>query len=244
MSDVAYRLEDLGDHRVLTVDGRRYETRYSARVVQMLVERKGARRAPPYFAFKRMRGDHFLGPLFRWLRPARRERLSVLEVGCSFGHITEYLDEQPQVDTIHAFDTDPAFVAIVRAKVEELPLRRVREVVHLPGDATRRLPWGDEAFDLVLALGVVEHLPARHRRAQVDEYYRVLAPGGHLAILDTPNRSCSGCRLVGRGTTLGSDSRASSVRPRTRISSRTAPAGVTRPIASACRRRAGPPSRM
>jgi hypothetical protein len=35
---------------------------------------------------------------------------------------------------------------------------------------------------------VVEHLPARYRRAQVDEYYRVLAPGGHIAILDTPNR--------------------------------------------------------
>jgi len=188
MSDVAYRLEDLGDHRVLTVDGRRYETRYSARVVQMLVERKGARRAPPYFAYKRTRGDHFLGPLFRWLGTERRERLRVLEVGCSFGHITEYLDEQSRVGAIHAFDTDPAFVAIVRAKVEELPLRRVREVAHLPGDATRRLPWDDGAFDLVLALGVVEHLPARHRRAQVDEYYRVLAPGAHLAILDTPNR--------------------------------------------------------
>ena len=35
---------------------------------------------------------------------------------------------------------------------------------------------------------MVEHLPARNRRAQVDEYYRVLAPGGHIAILDTPNR--------------------------------------------------------
>jgi hypothetical protein len=34
----------------------------------------------------------------------------------------------------------------------------------------------------------VEHLPARNRRAQVDEYYRVLGPGGHIAILDTPNR--------------------------------------------------------
>jgi hypothetical protein len=34
----------------------------------------------------------------------------------------------------------------------------------------------------------VEHLPARNRRAQVDEYYRLLAPGGHIAILDTPNR--------------------------------------------------------
>src|SRR5206468_3205001 len=35
---------------------------------------------------------------------------------------------------------------------------------------------------------VGEHLPARTRRAQVDEYYRVLAPGGHVAVLDTPNR--------------------------------------------------------
>jgi hypothetical protein len=40
----------------------------------------------------------------------------------------------------------------------------------------------------VLAVGVVEHLSATHRRAQVDEYWRVLAPGGHIAILDTPNR--------------------------------------------------------
>src|SRR5439155_898083 len=46
----------------------------------------------------------------------------------------------------------------------------------------------DGAFDLVLAVGVVEHLPVRNRRAQVDEYYRVLAPGGHIAVLDTPNR--------------------------------------------------------
>jgi len=184
----SYRLEDLGDRRVLTVAGRDYPTAYSARVVRMLVERKGALRAPQYFSFKETRGRHFLARLFAYLRARGGDGLSVLEVGCSFGHITEYLDEQSQVAAIHAFDTDPTFVAIVRAKVEELPLRRVREVAHLPGDATRRLPWDDGAFDLVLALGVVEHLPARHRRAQVDEYYRVLAPGGHLAILDTPNR--------------------------------------------------------
>ena len=35
----------------------------------------------------------------------------------------------------------------------------------------------------------MEHLPRRNRRAQVDEYYRVLAAGGHIAILDTPNRA-------------------------------------------------------
>jgi SAM-dependent methyltransferase len=183
-----YRIVDLGKRRVLVVDGRQYETHYSERVVRMLIERKGVHRAPLYFPFKETRGEHFLGPLFRYLDARALGGLSVLEVGCSFGHITEYLAERPAVTRIHSFDTDSAFVAILRTKVEEMQLAKVREVAHLSTDATLRLPWADGAFDLVLAVGVVEHLPARHRRAQVDEYYRVLSRGGHIAILDTPNR--------------------------------------------------------
>ncbi|HEV8584472.1 MAG TPA: class I SAM-dependent methyltransferase [Methylomirabilota bacterium] len=183
-----FELLDLGDRRVLRVDGREFATGYSARVVRMLIERKGARRAPPYFAYKRTRGDHFLGPLFRWLRAHGRDRLRVLEVGCSFGHITEWLAEQPEVAELRTFDTDAQFVEIVRAKREELGLKSLVDVRRLSNDETRALPWADGAFDLVLALGVVEHLPERDRRAQVDEYWRVLAPGGHLAVLDTPNR--------------------------------------------------------
>jgi SAM-dependent methyltransferase len=188
VSDPAYRLEDRGDHRVLTVDGRPYRTHYSARVVDMLIARKGPRRAVLYFPFKNERAPTFLDPLFAYLASRSLSRLRVLEVGCSFGHITEYLAERPELDAIHAFDTDPDFVAIVRAKVEELGLRRVVEVLHLTGEATCHLPWRDGLFDLVIALGVVEHLPERLRRRQVDEYYRVLAPGGLIAILDTPNR--------------------------------------------------------
>ena len=194
--DADYRLADRGDVRVLTVGGRDYTTRYSERVVRMLIERKGARRTPPYLSYKDTRGEHFLGPLFRYLGargtrdPSRGTRdLSVLEVGCSFGHMTEYVAEQPAVKSIVTFDTDPAFVAMTRAKVEELGLKTVRDVSCFGNDDTRRLPYGDGSFDLVLAVGVVEHLPARNRRAQVDEYYRVLAPGGHIAILDTPNRA-------------------------------------------------------
>jgi len=188
MTDPTYRVSDLGDRRVLTVDGREYVTRYSERVLRLLIERKGPARTPPYLTYKETRGPHFLGPLFRYLRARGARDLAVLEVGCSFGHMTEYLAEQPDVATIVTFDTDPAFVAIVRAKVAELGLTKVREVARFGNDETRRLPWPDGAFDVVLAVGVVEHLPARNRRAQVDEYYRVLAPGGHLAILDTPNR--------------------------------------------------------
>lgn len=188
MSEPPYRLLDLGDRRVLTVDGREHETIYSQRVLDLLIRRKGPRRAALYLPFKESRGRHFLAPLFRHLRATGRRDLSVLDVGCSFGHISEYLAEQPEVRAIHAFDTDHDFVTIVRAKVEELGLASVREVALFTNEETCRLPYSDCAFDVVLALGVVEHLPERTRRAQVDEYYRLLAPGGLIAILDTPNR--------------------------------------------------------
>jgi SAM-dependent methyltransferase len=154
----------------------------------MLIERKGIRRAPLYLDFRERRGGLFLGPLFRYLRAAGTSGLRVLEVGCSFGHMTEYLHDQPEVAELWTFDTDPEFAAMVRAKVEDLGLAKVRDVGLLTGEATRRLPYGSGEFDLVVVCGVVEHLARRLRSAQVDEYYRVLARGGHIAILDTPNR--------------------------------------------------------
>jgi len=185
----AYTLVDRGDRRVLTVDGRAHETAYSARVLRMLIERKGARRAALYLPFKETRGRHFLSPLFRHLAAVGARELAVLEVGCSFGHMTEYLDEQPEIAAITAFDTDPAFAAMARVKAEELSLKKVREVAHIGDAETCQLPYATGAFDVVVVCGVVEHLPERYRRAQVDEYYRVLAPGGHIAVLDTPNRA-------------------------------------------------------
>ena len=188
MNEPPYRLEDLGDRRVLTVDGRKYATEYSARVIRMLIERKGAARTPPYFSYKETRGRFFLDRLFAYLRTRGARDLSVLEVGCSFGQITEYLAERPEVREVTTFDTDPAFAAIMRVKVEEMGLGRVKEVRLFSNDETRRLPYPDGRFDLVVVVGVVEHLPVSGRRQIVDEYYRVLAPGGHITILDTPNR--------------------------------------------------------
>ena len=183
-----FEIRDLGRERVLVVNGNAHRTHYSERVIRMLVERKGPRRAPPYFTYKQTRGHHFLDRLFAYLAARGAPPLRVLEVACSFGHITEYLNEQPGVAGIDTFDVDRPFVEITRTKVRELPLGKVRQVLHLTDEETTRLPFADGAFDLVLALAIVEHLPARDRRRYVDEYYRVLAPGGHIVILDTPNR--------------------------------------------------------
>ena len=42
----------------------------------------------------------------------------MLEIGCSFGHITEYLDEEPAVAAVHTFDVDEPFVEITRTALE------------------------------------------------------------------------------------------------------------------------------
>src|SRR5678816_2818225 len=159
MSGLSYSIADLGDRRVLTMNGVTYApTRYSKRVIEMLIERK-QERAPRYFPFKEQRAPLYLEPLFRWLRARDARDLRVLEVGCSFGHMTEYLAEQPEIATIDTFDTDPAFVDIIQAKREELPIDKLRDVLLLSNEQTRRLPWRDGAFDLVLVVGIIEHLP-------------------------------------------------------------------------------------
>ncbi len=183
-----FAIRDLGDERVLTVDGVEHRTRYSERLIRLLIDRKGIARAPLYFPFKETRGRHFLGRLMSYLGAREARDLSVLEVGCSAGHVTEYLDEQDVVGALWTFDVDAAFAEITRLKVAELGLGKVRAVLHLDDAETTRLPFADGTFDLVLAVGVIEHLPARGRYRYVDEYYRVLRPGGHIAVLDTPNR--------------------------------------------------------
>ena len=189
MAEGQYSIEDIGTERVLTVRERSYRTHYSERLIRKLIDRKGLDRAPLYFPFKDTRGRHFLERLFAYLAAQSARTLRVLEVGCSFGHITEYLNETPLVAEIHTFDVDAAFVEMTRMKVEELGLHKVRQVLNLTDEGTTRLPFPDGAFDLVLAVGVVEHLPPEARYRYVDEWYRVLAPGGHIVILDTPNRA-------------------------------------------------------
>ena len=184
-----YAIEDRGNERVLRVEGREHRTYYSERLIRMLIKRKGVDRAPLYFPFKETRGRYFLERLFAYLGARGAAGLRVLEVGCSFGHITEYLNDQPLVATIDSFDVDPDFVEMARAKVEDLRLAKVRRLLHLTDEETTRLPFGDASFDLVLAIGVVEHLAPDGRSRHVDEWWRVAAPGGHLVVLDTPNRA-------------------------------------------------------
>jgi len=56
---------------------------------------------------------------------------------------------------------------------------------HVPD--TRVLPFPAAYFGTVLANAVLEHIP-QPREAYIRELWRVLAPGGHLIVAETPNK--------------------------------------------------------
>ena len=185
MSD--FQIKNFGDHRVLYIGEKQYTTVYSQKVIEKIIERKGVGRAPQYLTHRDER-SRFLFPLFRYCAKEGLRDLRVLEVGCSSGHITEYLNQQPVVGEIYTYDVDPLFVEITRIKKEELRLEKVVSVDCFSNEQTRSLPYPDGFFDIIIVLAVVEHLPFENRYLYVDSYYKKLKKGGLIGFFDTPNR--------------------------------------------------------
>ena len=185
-STSSWAIEDDGSARVLTIGDRRFRTNYSRNIIELLITRKGPERASQFLVHQAER-CWFLKPLFDRLNTEHRQ-LRVLEVGCSAGHLTEFLNGQPSIGEIYAFDVDTAMVDVARLKREELNLSKVKRIDHFTVRATQSLPYENDFFDVVIAAAIVEHLPYEGRHAYVDEYYRVLRVGGFIGFWDTPNR--------------------------------------------------------
>jgi SAM-dependent methyltransferase len=98
------------------------------------------------------------------IRPGR-----VLDLGCGPGHLTAHLRSRG-VDTA-GIDLVPAFIAHARA-------------AHPEGDyrlgSLRSLDAGDDSIAGILAWYSLIHLPPADLDAALDEFRRVLAPGGTL----------------------------------------------------------------
>ncbi len=101
--------------------------------------------------------------------------LDALDCGCGTGFLS--LELAARGHRVSGIDFAPAMLAEARKKAAAQRLTiRFEE-----GDA-EQLPFAPKSFDLVISRHVLWTLP--HPEAAIDEWIRVLRPGGRLAIVD------------------------------------------------------------
>ncbi len=103
----------------------------------------------------------------------------VLDVGCGIGGVDVVLVADHGAGHVTGIDIEPALVERARERVGALELSgRIDCRVVEPGP----LPFGDESFDGVFSKDSLIHVP--DKEMVYAEMYRVLRPGGWLAVGD------------------------------------------------------------
>lgn len=207
-------ISDSGDRRIVEITGEqhgfggiaqhhRIETHYSRETLEALLAAKGemwlrdeiARAEEPPYVQEPLRHQlaRFLargGDAADPNRPVAGKR--VLDYGCGCGASSICLARLGAA-SVEGVEPNPAFVAAARLRWRDSVVARPAEMgacrgaFHQVADTTH-LPCDDDAFDVVVMNAVLEHIPPPQRRAHLREVWRVLAPGGHLFIGETPNR--------------------------------------------------------
>jgi len=106
---------------------------------------------------------------------------TVLDWGCGNGHFSLFLETLGACVTGFSFEPAPRVM-------NDSP--RFMFVAGSP-DEPRRLPFAGAQFDMVVSVGVIEHVweTGGDERDSLAELYRVLKPGGHFLTFHLPNRT-------------------------------------------------------
>jgi ubiquinone/menaquinone biosynthesis C-methylase UbiE len=100
----------------------------------------------------------------------------VLDVGCGTGYLLRLLARRcPQATELAGIDPAPSMIEAAEQAADD---RRLRFAV----GAAERLPYPDDAFDLVVSTTSFDHWA--DQRTGLGECARVLVPGGHLVLAD------------------------------------------------------------
>jgi ubiquinone/menaquinone biosynthesis C-methylase UbiE len=142
-------------------------TAVAPHVLEVLIKAMEVRAADPRARAMR---ENFLSRI-DFPRAAR-----VLEAGCGSGAICRDLARWPGVGEVVGLDPSAVFLARARELAAGIANLRFEE-----GDA-RALPQGDDAFDVVVLHTCLTHVPGPEQA--LAEVWRVLRPGGSLAVLD------------------------------------------------------------
>jgi ubiquinone/menaquinone biosynthesis C-methylase UbiE len=104
-----------------------------------------------------------------------------LEIGAGTGYFSLNLVQAGVIGRATCSDISEGMLRTLRANADALAI----DVETVAGDA-ERLPFADDAFDLVFGHAVLHHIPDLARA--LDEFMRVLRPGGVLVFAGEPSR--------------------------------------------------------
>ncbi len=189
-------ITDTGQSRIVDIEGEQHgygggvhyshtETHYSRETLEAILAIKGemwlrdeiARGEEPGYVELRLRRqfDRFI--------PIWGQR--VLDFGCGCGGSSLCL-ARLGASAVVGIEPQSEFVMVARLRARDshvsdrVTFRQLTDTTHLP--------FPDGHFTAVVMNAVVEHIPPRERKVHLQEVWRVLAPGGHLFISETPNR--------------------------------------------------------
>ncbi|KAK8519352.1 hypothetical protein V6N13_133279 [Hibiscus sabdariffa] len=112
---------------------------------------------------------------------------TVLDIGCSVGVSTGFLADEFSSAKVTGLDLSPYFLSVAQYKEKKRPPRKNPITwIHAAGENTG-LP--SKSFDLVSFGYVFHECPERAIIALVNEAFRLLKPGGTLAITDQAPKS-------------------------------------------------------
>jgi len=100
-----------------------------------------------------------------------------VDFGCGFGTFT-VAAAAGRKDTVHAFDLDPEMIAATTRKAEALRLQNVRPVLRDFVEGGTDLSDGSAGYAMLFNI-----LHAERPQPLVREAFRVLTPGGKLAVI-------------------------------------------------------------
>ena len=112
----------------------------------------------------------------------------VMDIGCSVGASTKFLIEAfPEKDGVDAVDLSPYFLSAAKFyhTTKESPMfTALHDKISYHHVMAENLPFAEDSYDIVSISFLLHEIPTKTSEEIIAEAYRVLRPGGTLAIVD------------------------------------------------------------
>ena len=126
-------------------------------------------------------------------RPIDPERV-VLDFGCGWGRMTRFFLKDVRPENLHGADVSPSLVALCRESIPSCPFWLI--------DPMPPSTFDRDTFDVIYAYSVFSHLSERAHLRWIEEFARILKPGGVLLVTTRGRDFIALCHSL-RGRTGG-----------------------------------------